>query len=200
MLTINLFNGLVYGALLIVMCSGLALIYGLRRVVNFAHGSLYMLGAYLAFQISAKIGFWPALVAAPLLVGAIGMLVDGAMRLVERLVPPPTAAETEQALVVGAEREIRLGWTGVQIAGHSFDESEVVRRLVAQGKIRLRIYDAVSGPGASPRCNGQTLLPSNCCFFVIACQPMSSKMEGTMSMSWTMPRTRLPAGTCPGQW
>lgn len=38
MLTINLFNGLVYGALLIVMCSGLALIYGLRRVVNFAHG------------------------------------------------------------------------------------------------------------------------------------------------------------------
>ena len=43
MLTINLFNGLVYGALLIVMCSGLALIYGLRRVVNFAHGSLYML-------------------------------------------------------------------------------------------------------------------------------------------------------------
>ncbi|WP_442786665.1 ABC transporter permease subunit, partial [Hydrogenophaga sp. NFH-34] len=45
MLTINLFNGLVYGSLLIVMCSGLALIYGLRRVVNFAHGSLYMLGA-----------------------------------------------------------------------------------------------------------------------------------------------------------
>ena len=47
MLTINLFNGLVYGALLIIMCSGLALIYGLRRVVNFAHGSLYMMGAYL---------------------------------------------------------------------------------------------------------------------------------------------------------
>ena len=52
MLTINLFNGLVYGALLIVMCSGLALIYGLRRVVNFAHGSLYMLGAYLGYSIS----------------------------------------------------------------------------------------------------------------------------------------------------
>ncbi|WP_404300848.1 hypothetical protein [Alicycliphilus denitrificans] len=47
MLTINLFNGLVYGALLIVMSSGLALIYGLRRVVNFAHGALYMLGAYI---------------------------------------------------------------------------------------------------------------------------------------------------------
>ena len=48
-MVIHLFNGLVYGALLIVMCSGLALIYGLRRVVNFAHGSLYMLGAYLAY-------------------------------------------------------------------------------------------------------------------------------------------------------
>jgi predicted amidohydrolase YtcJ len=76
------------------------------------------------------------------------MLVDGAMRLVERLVPPPTAAETEQALVVGAEREVRLGWTGVQIAGHSYEEAEVVRRLVAQNRIKLRIYDAVSGPGA----------------------------------------------------
>jgi predicted amidohydrolase YtcJ len=79
---------------------------------------------------------------------ATGMLVDGAMRLVERLVPPPTAAETEQALVVGAEREVRLGWTGVQIAGHSYEEAEVVRRLVAQNRIKLRIYDAVSGPGA----------------------------------------------------
>jgi len=78
---------------------------------------------------------------------ATGMLVDGAMRLVERLVPPPTAAETEQALAVGAEREVRLGWTGIQIAGHSFEEAEMTRRLVAQGRIKLRIYDAVSGPG-----------------------------------------------------
>ena len=41
---IHLFNGLVHGTLLIVMCSGLALIYGLRRVVNFAHGDMYMVG------------------------------------------------------------------------------------------------------------------------------------------------------------
>ena len=65
MLTINLFNGLVYGALLIVMCSGLALIYGLRRVVNFAHGSLYMLGAYLGYSIAMRSNFWVALVAVP---------------------------------------------------------------------------------------------------------------------------------------
>jgi branched-chain amino acid transport system permease protein len=72
MLTINLFNGLVYGALLIVMCSGLALIYGLRRVVNFAHGSLYMLGAYLGYSISLHTHFWVALVAAPALLDRYG--------------------------------------------------------------------------------------------------------------------------------
>ena len=55
MLAINLFNGLVYGALLIVMSSGLALIYGLRRVVKFAHGALYMLGAYIGFSVAVKV-------------------------------------------------------------------------------------------------------------------------------------------------
>jgi hypothetical protein len=76
-----------------------------------------------------------------------GMLVDEAMGLVRRLVPPPTRTETEQALVVGAEREISLGWTGIQIAGHDYQEAELVRRLVAAGKIKLRVYDAVSAPG-----------------------------------------------------
>jgi branched-chain amino acid transport system permease protein len=73
---INLFNGLVYGALLIVMCSGLALIYGLRRVVNFAHGSLYMLGAYLGYSIALHSNFWVALVAAPAIMALLGVLLD----------------------------------------------------------------------------------------------------------------------------
>ena len=76
MLTINLFNGLVYGALLIVMCSGLALIYGLRRVVNFAHGSLYMLGAYLGYSIAMRSNFWAALVAVPAIMALLGVLLD----------------------------------------------------------------------------------------------------------------------------
>jgi len=76
MFTINLFNGLVYGALLIIMSSGLALIYGLRRVVNFAHGSLYMLGAYLGYSIATQTNFWVALVAAPLVMAAVGALLD----------------------------------------------------------------------------------------------------------------------------
>jgi len=73
---INLFNGLVYGALLIVMCSGLALIYGLRRVVNFAHGALYMLGAYIGYTVATQTNFWVALVAAPAVMALFGALLD----------------------------------------------------------------------------------------------------------------------------
>ena len=69
-------NGISYGLLLFMLSSGLTLVFSLMGVLNFAHASFYMLGAYFAYQISAKIGFWPALVLAPLLVGAIGMLVE----------------------------------------------------------------------------------------------------------------------------
>lgn len=73
---IHLFNGLVHGTLLIIMCSGLALIYGLRRVVNFAHGSLYMLGAYLGYSIALHSNFWVALLFAPALMAVLGALLD----------------------------------------------------------------------------------------------------------------------------
>lgn len=73
---IHLFNGIVYGALLIVMCSGLALIYGLRRVVNFAHGSLYMLGAYIGYSVALQSNFWVALVVAPAVMAALGVALD----------------------------------------------------------------------------------------------------------------------------
>jgi branched-chain amino acid transport system permease protein len=76
MLTINLFNGLVYGSLLIIMSSGLALIYGLRRVVNFAHGGLYMLGAYIGYTVAMYSNFWVALVAAPSAMALFGVLLD----------------------------------------------------------------------------------------------------------------------------
>lgn len=73
---IHIFNGIVYGALLIVMCSGLALIYGLRRVVNFAHGSLYMLGAYIGYSVATQYNFWAALVLAPAIMAAFGVALD----------------------------------------------------------------------------------------------------------------------------
>ena len=69
-------NGISYGLLLFMLSSGLTLVFSLMGVLNFAHASFYMLGAYFAYQVSVKIGFWPALVVAPLLVGAVGMLVE----------------------------------------------------------------------------------------------------------------------------
>lgn len=73
---VSLLNGVTHGLLLFMLSSGLTLIFSMMGVLNFAHASFYMLGAYLAYQISQWFGFWPALAAAPLLVGVFGMLVE----------------------------------------------------------------------------------------------------------------------------
>ena len=73
---VTLLNGLVYGMLLFMLASGLTLIFSLMGVLNFAHASIYMIGAYLAFQISRTVGFWPALIVAPVLCGAIGAAIE----------------------------------------------------------------------------------------------------------------------------
>lgn len=75
-LLVNLLNSLSYGLLLFMLCSGLTLIFSMMGVLNFAHASFYMLGAYFAYAISARIGFWPALLLAPILVGVIGAGVE----------------------------------------------------------------------------------------------------------------------------
>src|SRR6266568_8097297 len=74
--TVSLLNGIVYGLLLFMLSSGLTLIFSLLGVLNFAHASVFMLGAYLSWQVGTWIGFWPALVIAPLLVGAIGAAIE----------------------------------------------------------------------------------------------------------------------------
>jgi len=76
LVVISTLNGLSYGLLLFMLSSGLTLIFSMMGVLNFAHASFYMIGAYFAYQVSVWIGFWPALVIAPLLVGAIGAVVE----------------------------------------------------------------------------------------------------------------------------
>ncbi len=70
--TISLLNGLSYGLLLFMLSSGLTLIFSMMGVLNFAHASFYMLGAYFAYSTTQLLGFWPALMVAPLLVGVLG--------------------------------------------------------------------------------------------------------------------------------
>ena len=73
---ISLLNGLSYGLLLFMLSSGLTLIFSMMGVLNFAHASFYMVGAYLGYAISSTLGFWPALVIAPLVVGLIGAMIE----------------------------------------------------------------------------------------------------------------------------
>ena len=76
-------NGLSYGLMLFMLSAGLTLTFSMMGVLNFAHASFYMLGAYLGFSITRSMGFWASLVLAPLAVGAAGALFE---RLVLRRV------------------------------------------------------------------------------------------------------------------
>ena len=71
-----LFNGLIYGLLLFMLSSGLTLIYGMMGILNLAHASFYMLGAYFAYSLGNTFGFWGALFIAPLLAGAAGAVIE----------------------------------------------------------------------------------------------------------------------------
>ena len=73
---LSLLNGLSYGLLLFLLCSGLTLIYSLMGVLNFAHAAFYVLGAYVAYALNRWLGFWAALVLAPMVVAALGALVE----------------------------------------------------------------------------------------------------------------------------
>lgn len=73
---ISMLNGVSYGLLLFMLSSGLTLIFSMMGVLNFAHASFYMVGAYVGYTVSKYVGFWPALVVAPLVVGALGALFE----------------------------------------------------------------------------------------------------------------------------
>lgn len=73
---IYLLNGLVYGGLLYILSVGLVLIFGLRRVVNFAHGGLFMLSSYIAYATALHAGFWVALLVAVVALSLLGVVLD----------------------------------------------------------------------------------------------------------------------------
>src|SRR5690242_16145799 len=77
---VQLLNGLAGASSLFLVAAGLSLIFGVTRIVNFAHGSFYMAGIYIAYtaveRFGGSIGFWPALALAALAVGVLGALVE----------------------------------------------------------------------------------------------------------------------------
>lgn len=72
----QLANALALASLLTILASGLALIFGLRDVMNFGHGAFYMLGAYAGYSVGRLLGFWAALVVVPLLLAAVGAVFE----------------------------------------------------------------------------------------------------------------------------
>ncbi len=74
--TISMLNGLSYGLLLFMLSAGLTLIFSMMGVLNFAHASFYMLGAYIGYSVAQWLGFWPALVVAPAVVFVLGSLFE----------------------------------------------------------------------------------------------------------------------------
>lgn len=76
LLLFDSFNGLIQGAFYALLALGLSLIISLNSVINFAHGGFMVIGAYLAFTLDPYLGFWGALIAGPVLAGALGLIVE----------------------------------------------------------------------------------------------------------------------------
>jgi predicted amidohydrolase YtcJ len=76
-----------------------------------------------------------------------GMLLDHAQELMAKHIPKPTDAEREQAFLLGVKREIELGWCQIQNAGSDLADIASIRHAFDAGKVKLRVYNAVYGPG-----------------------------------------------------
>jgi branched-chain amino acid transport system permease protein len=123
---ISLLNGVSYGLLLFMLSSGLTLIFSMMGVLNFAHASFYMLGAYLAHTVTQAVGFWPALVVAPLVVGVLGALFEKhALRRVHKF---------------GHVPELLITF------GLSYIILELVQLVWGRSSVDYRVPEALSGP------------------------------------------------------
>ncbi|MFY7904943.1 MAG: branched-chain amino acid ABC transporter permease [Burkholderiaceae bacterium] len=124
--TISLLNGVSYGLLLFMLSSGLTLIFSMMGVLNFAHASFYMLGAYLAYTITMFVGFWPSLILAPLAVGVLGAMFEKyALRKVHHF---------------GHVPELLITF------GLSYIILELVQLIWGRSSVDYRVPDELSGP------------------------------------------------------
>jgi len=103
-LTDQLVNGITLGMLYILVALGLNIILGLMGVINFSHGSFFMLGAYLMYQFNGLIGFWPAILLAAVLVGLLGMAFESVLvRPLYRRIPEYTLLLTFGTALIFAQ-------------------------------------------------------------------------------------------------
>ena len=107
----QLLNAVALSALLFLVSVGLSLVFGILRVVNFAHGMFYMLGAYLGFTLATRSGsFWLALVLAPPLVGLVGAALESSTLRFIYARPPIYQVLLTFGLSLMLEECVRIGW------------------------------------------------------------------------------------------
>ncbi len=98
------------GALYVLMALGLSIIFGMVGVINFAHGALFTLGAYTAYQVQGALGFAGALIVAPVLVGVLGMLIEATLLRRLYVEDPLQGLLLTFGLAMVLEQGIRLVW------------------------------------------------------------------------------------------
>jgi len=155
LILVNILDGLVTGLLLFMLCSGLTLIFSMMGVLNFAHASFYMLGAYFAYKISTYTGFWPGLIIAPILVGIAGALVERyGLRIVHKYGHVPELIFTfGLALLIEEVVQFFFGknqmaydephlldFTAFSIAGNAFPAYKVFMIFMAMAIFLLLLY------------------------------------------------------------
>ena len=119
-------NGISYGMLLFMLSSGLTLIFSMMGVLNFAHASFYMIGAYLAYTLTGLVGFFPSLILSPLIVGLMGAAFERfSLRKVHQY---------------GHVPELLITF------GLSYVVLEVVRLIWGPANVDYRVPEALSGP------------------------------------------------------
>lgn len=152
---VNILDGLVTGLLLFMLCSGLTLIFSMMGVLNFAHASFYMLGAYFGYQISLYTGFWVGLIAAPIIVGVLGALIEryGLRRVHQYGHVPELIFTFGLALLIeevvefvwgksqqNYEEPAALDFLAFSIAGNSFPAYKVFMIFVALAIFLVLLY------------------------------------------------------------
>jgi len=137
----QLFNGIATGMLYVLMAMGLTIIMGTMGVVNFSHGVLFAFGAYFAYLIAEKAGFFGALLLAPVVVGLIGMVLERA--LVARVYgkDPLYGLLLTFGLAMALEEVIRIGWgtAGLPFSAPEFLSSFIDMKIMFYPAYRLAV-------------------------------------------------------------
>jgi branched-subunit amino acid ABC-type transport system permease component len=118
-------NGVAYGLLIFLLAAGLTLIFGMLHVVNLAHGSFFMIGAYIGYSAARALNFWAALLIAPIVVGLVGIVIE--IGLLKHIYRRPLLDQV------------------ILTFGLSFMAAEIVRMIWGANELVLRPPDIFSG-------------------------------------------------------